>query len=105
MDVQDDDGLAGRLRCVRVSREADNDIEYLSAWYTKLHVGYVGYVLGYFLHRELQECRLIVVLTSPPVGWEMHPGQSRPSERAGSAGANTGYVDTQPERFSGLVRR
>jgi len=87
---------------VRVPREPDNDIEYLSASYTQLHV---GYVLGYLLHREHQECLLIVVLTSPPVGWEVHPSQKLPSERAGSVDANTEHVDTRPQPFSGLARR
>jgi len=95
-------GSAGQLHCVRVSRDPDNDIEYLPAWYTQ-HL--VGYVLGYLLHRELQECLLIVVLTSPPPGWEVHPSRKRPSERAGSADANTEHVDTRPQPFSGLVRR
>jgi hypothetical protein len=93
----------GGYRRIRSCGEPVTNVGFASilAYYTKLNIGYVGYLPG----RELHAGYPIVLFTLLGNGWQVQPYHQRPAERARCASLNVTYTDTRGQPGAVLIHR
>ena len=86
----------GGYRRVRSCGEPVTDVEYASvlAWFTKLNVGFVGYLPN----AERTQPYPIVLFTPVSDGWTVEPWHTLLSKRAGCEGLSGAHVQTPQAR-------